>query len=99
MIDCGLNIRYVLQSKDWCTTSKGKLHTLLGLDIKIPDFIHITDEKQTDAKSTFEIPASQGEIIVVDQGYQDFKILSFGDSKHAFFVVRNSFSSYPFIIK
>lgn len=73
------------------THEKGtvKLHTLLDLDMKIPDFIHITDGKQTDAKSAFEIPVSQGEVIVADRGYQDFKLLRFGDSRHAFFVVRH----------
>ncbi|MEG2586453.1 MAG: IS4 family transposase, partial [Akkermansia sp.] len=73
------------------THEKGavKLHTLLDLDMQVPDFIHITDGKHTDAKSAFEIPISKGEVIVADRGYQDFELLRFWDSKKAFFVVRH----------
>ncbi|MEG2810643.1 MAG: IS4 family transposase, partial [Akkermansia sp.] len=68
------------------THEKGavKLHTLLDLDMQVPDFIHITDGKHTDAKSAFEIPISKGEVIVADRGYQDFELLRFWDSKKAF---------------
>ena len=78
---------------DWAlyTHTKGviKLHTVLDFDTYLPEYVYITDGKNTDNKAAKHIDVKPNSIVVADRGYCDFSLLNSWDSMKIFFVVRH----------
>lgn len=86
-------VSLALSVYDWThyTTSKGavKMHTLLGYDFLLPEFVNITDGKVTDNKAAYGIDIHPFSIVVADRGYCDYSLLNHWDSNNVFFMVRH----------
>ena len=92
LIDSTL-ISLCMRLYDWAlyTHTKGaiKLHTVLDFDTYIPEYVYITDGKNTDNKAAKHIDVKPNSIVVADRGYCDFSLLNSWDSMKIFFVVRH----------
>ncbi len=77
---------------DWAKyrTTKGaiKLHMRLDHDGYLPDFLLVTDGKQSDVTAAWNFPYEAGSISVFDRGYNDFKLFYHITKHDAFFVTR-----------
>lgn len=77
---------------DWAyyTHAKGaiKMHTLLNLDMRLPDFVNITEGNVADSKAARDVEVAARSIVVADRGYFDTDLLNLWDSRNVFFVVR-----------
>jgi len=77
---------------DWAhyTRTKGaiKLHMRLDHNGYIPDFLVVTDGKQSDVTTAWQFPYDAGSITVFDRGYNDYSLFDHITKENAFFVTR-----------
>lgn len=77
---------------DWAKfrTTKGaiKLHTLLDHDGYLPVFAHLSDGKKADVRVAWEIDLPAGSIVVMDRGYNDYRLFAQWSREEVFFVTR-----------
>jgi len=65
-----------------------KLHLLLDHDGYLPSYAYISNGKKHDVTFARKFPLSAGSIIVMDRGYNDYKLFDFWTEKGIFFVTR-----------
>ncbi len=77
---------------DWAksTSTKGaiKLHLRLDHTGYIPNYLVITDGKQSDVKTAWKFPYEAGSITVFDRGYNEYELYYHIEKSAAFFVTR-----------
>ena len=77
---------------DWAksTRTKGaiKLHLRLDHTGYIPNYVVMTDGKQSDVKTAWKFPYEAGSITVFDRGYNQYELYYHIEKKNAFFVTR-----------
>lgn len=71
------------------TTKAGiKIHTSYDIKKQIPEFMVVTEAKQSDHRGILSMPILEGAIYVLDRGYLCFKTLANINKNRAFFVTR-----------
>ena len=65
-----------------------KLHLLLDHDGYLPSYAYIANGKKHDVTFARKFPLSAGSIIVMDRGYNDYKLFDLWAEKGIFFVTR-----------
>lgn len=65
-----------------------KLHLLLDHDGYLPSYAYISNGKKHDVTFARKFPLLAGSIIVMDRGYNDYKLFDFWAEKGIFFVTR-----------
>jgi hypothetical protein len=71
------------------TTKAGiKIHTSYDIKKQIPDFMVVTEARQSDHRGILPLPILEGAIYVLDRGYLCFKTLANISKNKAFFVTR-----------
>ena len=71
------------------TTKAGiKIHTAYDIKKQIPEFMVVTEAKQSDHRGILSMPILEGAIYVLDRGYLCFKNLENINKNRAFFVTR-----------
>jgi hypothetical protein len=96
-------ISLCLSLYDWASfrsTKAGiKIHTSYDIKNQIPDFMVVTEAKQSDHRGMKLIPVSEGAIYVLDRGYLCLKTLANINKNRAFFVTRTKTNTQYTIIK
>jgi len=76
----------------WATfrRTKGavKLHLLLDHDGYLPTFAYISNGKKHDVTVARTVPLARGSIVVIDRGYNDYKLFASWTAQGIFFVTR-----------
>jgi hypothetical protein len=65
-----------------------KLHLLLDHDGYLPSFAHISDGKRSDVSIARILSLAPGSIIVMDRGYNDYKLFAHWTRTEVYFVTR-----------
>jgi len=96
-------ISLCLSLYDWASfrsTKAGiKIHTSYDIKNQIPDFMVVTEAKQSDHRGMKSIPVSEGAIYVLDRGYLCLKTLANINENRAFFVTRTKTNTQYTIIE
>ena len=82
------------------TTKAGiKIHTSYNIKKQIPEFMVVTEARQSDHRGILHISISKGAIYVLDRGYLCFKTLANISKNGAFFVTRTKTNTQYVIIE
>ncbi len=85
-------ISLCLKVFDWATyrSEKGaiKLHTLLDYDGCLPSYVFMTPGSQNDGKRAGYMTLPENSVVVIDRGYQSFKMFEQWNKRNIYFVTR-----------
>ena len=85
-------ISLCLKVFDWATyrSEKGaiKLHTLLDYDGCLPSYVFMTPGSQNDGKHAGYMTLPENSVVVIDRGYQSFKMFEQWNKRNIYFVTR-----------
>lgn len=65
-----------------------KLHLLLDHDGYLPTYACLSDGKKHDVTLARNVPLAPGSVVVIDRGYNDYKLFGFWTARGIFFVTR-----------
>jgi hypothetical protein len=65
-----------------------KLHLLLDHDGYLPTYAHISEGKKHEVTHARNVPLAPGSIVVIDRGYNDYRLFALWTANQIFFVTR-----------